>query len=145
MTSGSESITIGVWKPVKVTLNASPKRRLHDSMKEIGRRSQRAVWIDGGSPGPGGKTAGLTASMPKPYVAVFPLWPRRDFRGAIGIERARRRHGRRRTARKSWLQAAAQPRARVLLELRGRLHVPVADGGHLFALRPGRGDGRAEL
>jgi hypothetical protein len=37
-----------------VTLNASPKRRRHDSMNEIGRSSQRAVWMAGSSVGPGG-------------------------------------------------------------------------------------------
>jgi hypothetical protein len=46
---------------MKVTLNASPKRRRHDSMNEIGRRSQRAVWIAGGSLGPGGSTLMPTA------------------------------------------------------------------------------------
>jgi hypothetical protein len=47
-------MTIGVRNPRKRTLNASPKRRRQDSMKEMGRSSQRADWIAGGSAGPGG-------------------------------------------------------------------------------------------
>ena len=44
-------------------------------------------------------------------------------------------------AREPRLQAAAQPRARLLRELLGRVHVPLAHGGHLLAVRPG-GRGR---
>ena len=50
---------------MNVTLNASPKRRRHDSMNEIGRRSQRAVWMTGGSGGPGG-----SVGTPQAYAAV---------------------------------------------------------------------------
>ena len=41
-------------------LNASPKRRRHDSRNEIGRSSQRRVCTTGGSDGPGG-----SAVMPR--------------------------------------------------------------------------------
>src|SRR3954447_8126756 len=66
MASGSESITIGDWKPRNVMLNASPKRRRHDSRNEIGRSSQRRVCTSGGSDGPGG-----SAVMPRTLAFVL--------------------------------------------------------------------------
>src|SRR3954465_493902 len=47
-------MTIGVVKPRKRTLNASPNLRRQDSRKEIGRSSQRVVCSAGGAEGPGG-------------------------------------------------------------------------------------------
>ena len=52
--SGEESITSGVLKPVKLTLNASPYARRQASMNAIGRMSQRAVWIGAAAFGPAG-------------------------------------------------------------------------------------------
>jgi hypothetical protein len=45
-------MTIGRSKPGKRTLNSSPKRRLQDSIKAIGRASQRIICTAGGSVGP---------------------------------------------------------------------------------------------
>ena len=39
----------------------------------------------------------------------------------------------------------AQPSARILRELRGRVHLPVPDGGHLLALHPGRSPRRPRV
>src|SRR4051812_22917464 len=47
-------------------LNASPKRRRHDSRNEIGRSSQRRVCTSGGSDGPGG-----SAVMPRTLAFVL--------------------------------------------------------------------------
>src|SRR3954453_13184818 len=49
-------MTIGVVKPRKRTLNASPNLRRQDSRKEIGRSSQRVVCSAGGAEGPGGSS-----------------------------------------------------------------------------------------
>src|SRR5829696_4433891 len=86
MAAGSDTITIGVRNPRKRTLNASPKRRRQDSMKEIGRSSQRADWIAGGSAGPGGSM--LPAYGPARRREA--LVERRDPRLVVRRERAAR-------------------------------------------------------
>jgi hypothetical protein len=64
--SGSEMITIGVLKPMNLTLNASPWRRRLESRNSIGRNSQRAVWIAGGALGPGGRLIGRKVPATNP-------------------------------------------------------------------------------
>src|SRR5271155_5692672 len=56
-------MTSGVWKPRKVTVKLSPRRRRHDCMKAIGRTSQRTVWSSGGSGTAGGSVLIATASQ----------------------------------------------------------------------------------
>ena len=60
MTSGLDTMTSGVSKPRKRTLNASPWRRRHASMKEIGRTSQCRVCSAEGVVGPGGRAVTAT-------------------------------------------------------------------------------------
>src|SRR5690242_14199787 len=75
-------MTIGVWKPRKRTLKASPKRRRQDSRKEIGRSSQRAVCRRGGAVGPAGRAVEvirLRVSLPAPVSALCRLGGLREL------------------------------------------------------------------
>ena len=60
MASGLDTITSGVSKPRKRTLNASPWRRRQASRKAIGRTSQCSVCSAGGAVGPGGRAVTAT-------------------------------------------------------------------------------------
>src|SRR5215207_4150515 len=83
MAAGSDTITIGVRNPRKRTLNASPKRRRQDSMKEIGRSSQRADWIAGGSAGPGGSMAPKPTGRPASAAGLLARVERREPRPVV--------------------------------------------------------------
>src|SRR3954467_9271583 len=65
MTSGAETITSGLRKPWKLTLNVSPYRRRQSSRNRIGRATQRAVCAIGDSVGPAG-----SALTFRPYAVL---------------------------------------------------------------------------